>query len=268
MAAGDTVSGSIYTEPTGKNETERHQNLEELNSHVIDLVGQQTAVRDKTFTRNIDRTITIVLLRHGQSVATATVPMLVTAPPRPTQFTVPTGGQQGRLFKINCPCNGAFSSQDYVRVGGTQLPLIAESPRSLVVHNTSEVSGPTNLDLRENGMAAQCPFRNIQINLSAPKLNLIRGETTTLHVMVLGLGGMSGDQSLDLQNNSPGVIKMSGGEQQHLTIRGTEVRPDGSYAIDRTLTGITPGSFGVTATLRWTDVCKPQVVGPVTPTHA
>jgi tetratricopeptide (TPR) repeat protein len=263
MVAGDTVSGSIYTEPTGKNETERRQNLEELNSYVIDLVGQQTAVGDRTFTRNINRTITIVLLHRGQSVATATIPVLVTAPPRPTQFTVPTGGQQGRLIQIDCPCNGVFSSQDYVRLGGTQLPLIAESPRSLVVHNTSEVSGPTNMDLGENGMAMQCPFRNIQVNLSAPKLNLIRGETTTLHVMVLGLGGMSGDQSLDLQNNSPGVIKMSGGEQQHLTIHGTEVRPDGSYAIDRTLTGITAGGFGVTATLRWTDVCKPQVVGTI-----
>src|SRR6185503_3442187 len=186
------------------------------------------------------------------------------APPSPTQFTVPTGGQQGRLIQIDCPCNGLFSPQDYVRVGGISLPLIAESPRSLVVHNTSEVSGPTNMDLGENGMAMQCPFRNLQVNLTAPKLNLIRGETTTLHVTVLGLGGMSGDQSLDLQNNSPGVIKMSGGEQQHLTIHGTEVRPDGSFTIDRTLTGITTGGFGVTATLRWTDLCKPKVAGPVT----
>jgi len=264
MFAGDTVSGSIYTEPTGKNETERRQNLEELNSYVIDLIGQETTVGDRTFTRNVNRANTIVLLRHGQSVANATIPILLTAPPSPTQFTVPTGGQQGRLLQIGCPCNGLFSPQDSVRVGGIALPLIAESPRSLVVHNTSEISGPTNMDLDENGMAMKCPFRNIHVNLAAPKLNLIRGETTTLHVTVLGLGGMSGDQSLDLQNNSPGVIKMSGGEQQHLTIHGTEVRPDGSYAIDRTLTGITAGGFGVTATLRWTDVCKPQVAGPVT----
>ena len=266
MVAGDTISGSIYTEPTGKDEAERRQNLEELNSYVIDLVGQETAVRDRTFARNINGTITIVLLRNGQSAATATIPILPTALPRPTQFTVPTGGQQGRLLKIDCPCNGAFAPQDYVTVGGKQLPLIAESPRSLVVHNTSDFSGPTNIDLAENGIAVQCPFRNIQVNLSAPKLNLLRGETTTLHVMVLGLGGMSGDQSLDLQNNSPGVIRMSGGEQQHVTINGTEVRPDGTYSLDRTLTGITPGGFGVTATVRWTDVCnQPNLTGgPVT----
>ena len=256
MVAGDTVSGSIYTEPTGKNETERSQNLEALNSHVIDLNGQETAVGERTFTRSIKGTLTIVLLHHGQSVATATVPIAVKAPPSPTQFSAPTGGQQGRLLQIDCPCNGAFSSQDYVKIGGTSLPLIAESPRKLVVHNTSEVAGPTNMDLGENGNSMQCPFRNIQVNLSAPKLNLIRGETTTLHVIVLGLGGMSGDQSLDLLNTSPGVIKMSGGEQQHLTIHGTEVRPDGTYTLERTLTGVTAGGFNVTATLTWADVCK------------
>src|SRR5258705_3309595 len=121
MVAGDTVSGSIYTEPTGKNETERRQNLEELNGYVIDLVGQQTAVGDKTFARNITRTITIVLLHHQQSVATATIPILATAPPSPTQITMPTGGQQGRLMKIDCPCNGLFSPQDYVKVSGIAL---------------------------------------------------------------------------------------------------------------------------------------------------
>src|SRR5258706_3532354 len=47
MVAGDTVSGSVYTEPTGKNETERRQNLDELHGYVIDLVRQQTAGRGK-----------------------------------------------------------------------------------------------------------------------------------------------------------------------------------------------------------------------------
>src|SRR6267378_2386217 len=112
----------------------------------------------------------------------------------------------------------------------------------------------------------QCPFRNIGINLSAPKLNLLRGETTTLHVVVLGLAGITGDQSLDLENTSPSVIRMSGGDRQHINIHASEVRPDGTYSMDRTLTGIMAGSFGVTATVTWTDVCTPAnlVVGPVT----
>src|SRR6185437_11525801 len=69
----------------------------------------------------------------------------------------------------------------------------------------------------------------------------------------------------DLENTSPSVIRMAGGDRQHLNIRASEVRPDGTYSMDRTLTGIMAGSFGVTATVTWSDVCKPLnlVVRPV-----
>lgn len=256
MAAGDTVSGSIYPEPTGKNQTERDQNLAELNGYTIELEGQRTPVRDKTFSRSIHGTLTIVLLRQGKSVATTNIPISATAPPSPNEFTLPTGGQQGRFIKITGPSNGVFSTQDYAKIGGTTLPQLAESPRSLVLWNTSEVAGLTNFEGQENGVAMQCPFRNIGVNLSAPKLSLIRGETTTLHVVVTGLGELARDQSLDLENNSPSVISMGGGDNQRFMIQPAQVQPGGNYSTDRTLTGIRAGGFGVTATVRWTDVCK------------
>ena len=256
MTAGDAVSGSIYTEPAGKDETERNANLSRLNGYVIDLSGQRTTVGDKTFTHNVRGPLNVVLIYQGERVATSTVPLLSAQPPTPMQFTLPTAVQQGRLFQVRGPFNGTFSQQDFVKVGGTQLPLIAESPRSLIVHNTSELVGQSDLNLFENGVAVGCPFRNVSVSLSAPKLNLIRGEKTTLQVTVTGLGGLTGDHPLELQNQSPGVITMSGGEQQRLTIRPSEIRSDGTYSTQRTLTGIMAGGFGVTATLRWTEECQ------------
>ena len=126
----------------------------------------------------------------------------------------------------------------------------------MVVLNLSDVVGPTNIDCNENGVATQCPFHNIRVNLSALRLNLQRGETTTLHVQVLGLTGISEDEWLDLEDNTPSVIKMSGGEIQHIIIPRAQVQQDGTYSIDRTLTGIMAGGFGVTGTIRWTDVCN------------
>jgi CHAT domain-containing protein/tetratricopeptide (TPR) repeat protein len=270
MAAGDTISGTVTAESTGQNDAERVQNLAELKQHVLLVEGQQTPVGAETFSWSIPRPLTtnsknISLLQRGQSAATTTIPISATPPPSPSGFTIPTGGQQDRLIQIKGPGNGIFSPQDYVKIGGTMMPPLAESPRSLIVRNASDSLGPTNIDVRENGVGIQCPFRNIGISLSAPKLNLIRGETTTLHVVVLGLGGVAADQSLDLENTSPSVIKMSGGDRQHINIRASEVRPDGTYSMDRTLTGIMAGSFGVTATVTWADVCKPLilVVGPV-----
>ncbi|HXD29519.1 MAG TPA: CHAT domain-containing tetratricopeptide repeat protein [Pyrinomonadaceae bacterium] len=271
MAAGDTISGTVTTEPNGQNDAERAQNLAELKRHVLVIEGQQTPVGDEKFSWSIPRPLNsnsknISLLQRGQAVATTTIPIAATPPPTPSQFTIPTGGQEGRLIQIKGPGNGIFSPQDYVKIGGKTMPPLAESPRSLVLRNATDSPGPTNIEARENGVGMQCPFRNIGINLSAPKLNLLRGETTTLHVVVVGLGGIVGDQSLDLENTSPSVIKMSGGDRQHVNLRASEVRPDGTYSIDRTLTGIMAGSFGVTGTFRWNEVCKPLnlVVGPVT----
>jgi len=271
MAAGDTISGTVTAEPTGQNDAERAQNLAELNRHVLVVEGQQTLVGAGTFSWSIPRPLntnskSMSLLQRGQSAATTTIPISATPPPSPSQFTIPTGGQQGRLIQIKGPGNGIFSPQDYVKIGGKMMPPLAESPRSLILRNASDSLGPTNIEGHENGVGMQCPFRNLGINLSAPKLNLLRGETTTLRVVVLGLGGVAGDQSLDLENTSPSVIRMNGGDRQHINIHASEVRPDGTYSMDRTLTGIMAGSFGVTATLTWAGVCTPAnvAVGPVT----
>jgi CHAT domain-containing protein/tetratricopeptide (TPR) repeat protein len=268
MAAGDTVSGTVVAQPTGKDDKERAQNLAELNAYVIELESQKVTVGDKKFSWKIPGRLTtevktIVLSYRGKSVARTAVPISANPPPAPAQFTLPTGGQQGRLIQIKGPADGVFSPQDYVKIGGTVLTPLAESPRGLVVENTSDVAGPTNIDFRENDAATQCPFRNVGIKLSAGKLNLIRGETTTLHVVVVGLGGIAADQSLDLNNTSPGVISMSGGNSQHINIRPGEVQSGGTYSTDRTLTGIMAGAFNITTTVRWTDVCN-AVAGPVT----
>ena len=271
MAAGDTISGTVTAEATGQNEAERAQNLAELKRHVLVIEGQQTLVGAESFGWSIPRPLNsnsknISLLQRGQRVANTTIPISATQPPGPPQFTLPTGGQQGRLLQIKGPHNGIFSPQDHVKVGDTTLLPLAESPRSLIVRNVSKSVGPTNIESRENGVGMQCPFRNIGINLSAPKLDLIRGETTTLRVVVIGLGGVAGDQSLDLENTTPSVIRMSGGDRQHINISASEVRADGTYSLDRTLTGIMAGGFGVTATVKWTDVCNPPNLagGPVT----
>ena len=254
MAAGDTISGTVETEPAGKDQTDRAKNQGVLNGEVIDVGGQKTKVGDKKISCVIPSTLTneartIVLQHNGQPVATTQIPILVTPPPTPTQLTLPTGGQQGKTIE----CLGNFAPTDQVKIGGTTMPPIAESPRKLVVRNTSEAVGPTTIECSQHGTVTQSPFRNIGIKLSAPKLNLRRGETSTLHVEVMGLTGITQPVPLDLVNNSPNVISMSGGNVQHINIQPTQVQANGTAPFDFTLTGIMAGAFGVTGTVIWTE---------------
>jgi hypothetical protein len=260
LAAGDTISGTVEEEPAGRTVSERAQNQAELNGYVIELEKQQTRVRDKYITRNIPVALTaaeriIRILRDGREVARAEVPISSEAKPTPTEFTLPTGGQQGKPIEIKGPCDGLFRNSDYVKIGETTVPVLAESPRKKVVRDTSEVIGPTRIECAENGKVTECPFRNLGIRVSADKLNLLKGETTTLHVAVLGLKGINQEVPLDLVNHSPATIAMSGGNEQHMIIRAGDVKADGTYPTDRTLTGVKGGSFGITATVRWSNLC-------------
>src|SRR5207237_4169072 len=162
VAAGDTISGTVETEPAGKNDAERAQNQAELNGYVIEVEEQKTKVGDKKFTCKIPTVLipeakTIVLQHNGHTVATNQIPIAVTPPPTPTQFTLPTGGQQGKPIHIKGPCDGVFSPQDHVKVGPTILPPVAESLRSLVVLTTSDVVGPTTIECNENAATVQSP---------------------------------------------------------------------------------------------------------------
>jgi hypothetical protein len=143
-----------------------------------------------------------------------------------------------------------------VKIGGTTVPPVAKDPRKVVVRNTSELHGPSTIERSENGMTITCPFRNLGIKLSAPKLSLLRGQTTTLHVVVMGLAGINEDVPLDLVNNSPTVIAIGGGNIQHTTIRPKDVESDGTFSADHKLTGIMAGGFGITGTVRWTQTCS------------
>jgi hypothetical protein len=85
---------------------------------------------------------------------------------------------------------------------------------------------------------------------------LLKGQSTTLTVMVEGLAGLDQDVPLELVNHSPGIISMGGGNEQNVVIHhSSDLGANGSYTTTRTLTGIMHGGFNITATVHWNDTC-------------
>jgi hypothetical protein len=148
-----------------------------------------------------------------------------------------------------------IENSDFVNIGDHPVPIIAESPRQRVVLNNSDQIGLTKIVSNEGGKSSECPFRNIGIKLSADNLNLLRGQTTSLHIQVSGLSGITNEVPLTVVNNSPTVISISGGNNQLIKINPEMVNVDGTFNINQTLTGIVPGSFGITGTVTWSENC-------------
>jgi hypothetical protein len=104
------------------------------------------------------------------------------------------------------------------------------------------------LVVREQGRTAVGQFRSIGLSLSAPKLDLLRGEQTTLTVKVFGLEGIKSPVPLVLENRSPGVIQMGGANRETIMISPSQVQA-GTYTTQRPLTGIQRGGFTIVGTV-------------------
>jgi hypothetical protein len=181
-------------------------------------------------------------------------------------YSLATIGQQGRPLEIFGPFDGNASNTT-LRFGpvGSTVPdfekgtenvsggfglikPLAESPRKMVFECPSNVTGPVTILVKEgNGAPTTGTMRNVGVQLSAPKTNLMRGEKTTVTIQVSGLQGIKKD--VPLQLDSKGVITMEGGNFQNLRIKPQEVKQDGTYTTDRGITGQQAGGFTVTATV-------------------
>jgi hypothetical protein len=285
MRAGDTISGTVQVEPAGKTEEERANNLNVLNGHTIIIRPQpkpgkpgenaiELPVKLPTFTVTLPPqsprfvSFGIVGQPPGQGgdfiqdtwTVIPDLTLNVTMDSRPPQL-----GQQGRPLQIPGSFDGSFDNttvrfgppgstvQDFekntqnVSGGFGLIKPLAESPRKIVFESPTNVVGPIQVFVQEGDKKTTAPFRNLGVQLSAPKTNLMRGEKTTLTVEVRGLEGIKED--VPLQLDSRGVITMDGGNFQNLRIKPNEVQRDGRYTTTRGITGQQAGGFNVTATV-------------------
>ena len=255
IAAGDTVSGTVIAEPSGKDEKEKQKNADELNGYVIEVNTKHWPVSGGVIQRivippSLGRAPEIILRdAKGNKVSSAPVPVRP-APNTTTtpSFLIPHLGQSGNPISIAGPCDGD-SSNTKVQVGGAPAKVIAESPRNVIIETPGTVVGPSNIVVNENGNTSTGNFRVLKIDLTAPKTSLLKGESTELHVEVQGLQGITEPVPVQLQNQTPSNINLTGGNTQNIVIQPSQVPASGIFNWSTNITGVSSGGFTITGTL-------------------
>jgi hypothetical protein len=255
MAAGDTISGTVIAEPAGKDEKEKQKNADELNGYVIEVNSKHWPVSGGVIQKliippTLARPPEIILLDpKGNKVSSALLPMTPAANTTTTpSFVTPQVGQSGKPISITGPFDGD-SSNTKVQVGGVPAKVIAESPRNVIIEIPGTVVGPTKIAVNENGQQTTGNFRALKIDLTAPKTSLLRGESTELHVEVQGLQGITQPVPVQLQNQTPSNINLTGGNIQNIVIQPSQVPISGTFNWSTNITGVSSGGFTITGTL-------------------
>jgi hypothetical protein len=256
IAAGDTITGTVVAEPAGNTDEQRSHNTSVLEGYVVSVGA--TPVKPDRYGRVFLAAglaapmYMVARSSKGAEVRRISVPIQPQQPtfPRatlPNDFHFPQVVAGGQPFAIHGPFSGDFQNTT-LAVGGQPVQKLAQSPRTFIAAPAPNVTGPTSYQLNERGVAVTAPCNVISLKLTAPKMRLTRGEHTTIHIAVTGLEGIRAPVPLVLENSTPGVVTLTGGQVQVLTIAPSDVAP-GPYGADRDVTGIGPGGFSISATI-------------------
>jgi hypothetical protein len=256
MAAADQISGTVITEGA---------NQDELNGIVVQIsqAGPKSSEKILTTTPVFGKVFKMVvpaaagggsgyliakLMKNGKELARTTVPMQSQAAATVPDFHLPEVGQAGKPIVITGPCDGDFTNTA-IQMGGQELPVLAESPRKIVTESPTNIQGQTTIAVHEGNVSRQGEFRNVKVRLTAPTTQLASGEQTIVAARVSGLDGLRSDLPLRIENRTPSVVQMGGGQIQNVTIHPQDVRAGGFYLWSQPITAIRGGEFNVLATV-------------------
>jgi len=258
IAAGDTISGTVITEPTGTGSI-LQKNSDVLQGMVISLDGSKPQ-KDKdhekwTILESLSTQVKVQLKDGaGKTISTCDVPLNYGVTGKsPAPFTIDPIIQSGKPIQMNGPFDGNAANTGVELGSGGTAAVIAESPRSCVAVTAPQSNGPLNVTVNENGQTTEHKTHVISVQLSAGKTTLMRGESTELKVTVSGLGGLSGNEypiPLEITNQTPSVIRMVDANGNYISreIEYSKVK-NGQFQFNTKVVANLNGTFQIKAVL-------------------
>ena len=239
------VSWGITLWPSGDTPKKLEKNRNELAGYGLEIGGVAVDLEKQEWVRIEASTRTsISLTRKRSNVLAGYVPSQIGTPNgwTPAADTVRAG--QGQSFF------GTFDgdiSNTRVQIDGKDVRVVAESTVSISIYTDSGYLGMTAVTVFEGSLEQYLQFRNIGLEMSIDQAHLKRGQRTTAHIKVTGLGGVTEPTHLAVVNATPGIITLAPRNAQVITIAPSQVSAAGTYQFDPGVTGVTPGDFVIGA---------------------
>lgn len=250
IRAGDTISGTVMMSPTGATDADSASSRARLGGFVIDTGENRVRVDQGNLLLTIEAGggLVPIILRNpeGETIAmSGSNAALSTAPAGPPR-TVGAVSPAAQPLSIPGKFDGN-AENTRVTINGQPTNVIAESPRQTVVRCPPGTTGPVDIVVSDPQGSTLAKTNLVGIKLSAPRLNLVRGEKTTVTVEIMGLQGLRGPLSVNL-TASPNV-KLEGGNSQTIKVDPSKADATGAVRRQFNLLSRVPGPFEVNGDL-------------------
>lgn len=254
-APGETISFSAILSPVGTSKKKIAKNLEKIKQYEIVIDDEHFALKEPTLwsmkARNSAK-LAISSRKGGQPLAEIMANFVLHGSPasEPSYSGDDTVYHSTAGWPVCIP--GEFdgiAENTQVRLGELEIEITAETASSVIFNPSEKPTGLQRINIVEGEDSIECVVRIVHLELTADKYDLMRGETTNLHLRIFGLEELDKTAYVSLINETTSVISMSGGNSQFFVIKPGEIGSGGVAAYDRKLSGIKRGRFVITAIL-------------------
>lgn len=247
---GETVSGTVISEPAGNTEKETSRNMESLQKYSLNLLDGVNGKLSLTnhFLVSIQSASPSVELASGNKVISTLAIPVKNNPATASSVSVPTHALTEGPLRITGPFDGDAANTK-CSIDGSPMEILAESPKQCIVQMPQISSGPHTITIADNGHTTEKKVSAVNMDVSAGKLNLQKGEKTYVEVAITGLQDLPADATLTVVNNTTGIVTMAGGESQAITIPPAGISGAGTFNKRFDLQSTRTGSFAVTINL-------------------
>ncbi len=255
---GDLISGTIVAEASGNNEKQIARNLDVLLKSTLRFNNENFPVdqANKQFhfnanqIRPLQEPMELILAGGGKPIQ-LNIPSIPVNEQKPSgsECMVPTHVLTGSQMKITGPFDGN-SSNTKCRIGGEEIPIIAESPRSCIVLFPQNAKGMQTVQISENGLdPCTRQVSGVDMQVSTGKLNLRKGENTFIDVKVTGLENLPDKATLTITNATPSIVTITNGNIQVIPIWPPANSTEGNFSIHCPAVSLSTGIFSVNINL-------------------
>ena len=220
---GDIISGSINTDPVGKNVRQIEKNLAQLKKYSIDFNGKKIPVSntDKVFhtiiiNENVASNKVSLINSKGAKEAEVNLPVSLNDEHKtvPATCGIPSHALIASPLRITGPFDGDASNTKCT-VGSLPCEIIAESNRGCFIKFPENVKGINEIKIAEKeNPPCKSNISAVDMNVSANKLSLLKGEKTQINVAISGLQQLPSNATLDIVNKTENIVVLQGGNQQ------------------------------------------------------
>lgn len=260
---GDHISGSITVQPVGKNEKQKQKALAELlkgklrigNPNDPQQVAQSLLQRYPNIPERLQPIIVSqpfsVSLIDGKNLTSNVeihLPAIVNQTTNSGCFA-PTHALVGEPLRITGNFDGDASNTK-CSLGNKELPVLAESTSQCFLLFPQDAAGLHTLTVKENDKQ-KCTQQvsGVDMQVSAGKLNLLKGQTTYIDVTISNLQNLPDTAFLTINNITRDVVVLPGGNDQLIPILPASDSGTGKFYRRFVVHSIKTGDFTVNVNL-------------------